>query len=102
MPIPENSSVVAGGNPVSTGTRKVAPNIATTCWAPMPMVRGPVQPFVRRDDEVRVSCASTCFHDSRITMSILPGLEQFRGYRREWLRGDMLAGVTVAAYLVRR
>jgi len=33
-------------------------------------------------------------------MSILPGLAQFRGYRREWLRGDLLAGVTVAAYLV--
>jgi len=33
-------------------------------------------------------------------MSILPGLQQFRGYRREWLRGDVLAGVTVAAYLV--
>ena len=33
-------------------------------------------------------------------MSILPGLEQFRGYQRQWLRGDALAGVTVAAYLV--
>ena len=33
-------------------------------------------------------------------MSILPGLAQFRGYQREWLRGDVLAGVTVAAYLV--
>ncbi len=33
-------------------------------------------------------------------MSILPGLTQFRGYRREWLRGDVLAGLTVAAYLV--
>jgi MFS superfamily sulfate permease-like transporter len=35
-------------------------------------------------------------------MSILPGLKQFRGYRREWLRGDVLAGVTVAAYRNRR
>lgn len=33
-------------------------------------------------------------------MSILPGLEQFRSYQREWVRGDVLAGVTVAAYLV--
>ncbi|PXY36527.1 sulfate transporter [Prauserella flavalba] len=33
-------------------------------------------------------------------MRILPGLGQFRGYRRGWLRGDVLAGVTVAAYLV--
>jgi high affinity sulfate transporter 1 len=33
-------------------------------------------------------------------MSILPGLAQFRGYQRPWLRGDVVAGVTVAAYLV--
>ncbi len=31
---------------------------------------------------------------------MLPGLIQFRHYRRSWLRGDILAGVTVAAYLV--
>ncbi|APA98726.1 SulP family inorganic anion transporter [Nocardia seriolae] len=30
----------------------------------------------------------------------LPGLTQFRGYRREWLRLDAVAGVTVAAYLI--
>ncbi|MFC6599636.1 SulP family inorganic anion transporter [Kitasatospora paranensis] len=30
----------------------------------------------------------------------LPGLSVFRGYRRSWLRGDLLAGGTVAAYLV--
>lgn len=30
----------------------------------------------------------------------VPGLAQFTGYRRSWLRGDVLAGVTVAAYLV--
>lgn len=29
-----------------------------------------------------------------------PGLTQFRGYQREWARGDVVAGVTVAAYLV--
>ena len=29
-----------------------------------------------------------------------PGLAQFRGYERSWLRGDVLAGVTVAAYMV--
>jgi high affinity sulfate transporter 1 len=33
-------------------------------------------------------------------MSILPGLTQFRGYQRDWLRGDVVAGLTVAAYLV--
>jgi high affinity sulfate transporter 1 len=30
----------------------------------------------------------------------LPGLAALAGYRRRWLRGDMTAGVTVAAYLV--
>ncbi|MQS17149.1 sulfate permease [Streptomyces kaniharaensis] len=30
----------------------------------------------------------------------LPGLAVLRGYRREWLRGDLLAGLTVAAYLI--
>ncbi len=30
----------------------------------------------------------------------LPGLASLRHYRRSWLRGDLLAGVTVAAYLV--
>ncbi|MET7380634.1 sulfate permease [Streptomyces sp. NPDC005526] len=30
----------------------------------------------------------------------LPGLRTLLGYRRSWLRGDLLAGVTVAAYLV--
>jgi sulfate permease, SulP family len=31
---------------------------------------------------------------------MLPGLATLRGYRRGWLPGDLLAGVTVAAYLV--
>jgi SulP family sulfate permease len=31
---------------------------------------------------------------------LLPGLARLRGYERKWLRGDVLAGVTVAAYLV--
>jgi sulfate permease, SulP family len=30
----------------------------------------------------------------------LPGLAGLRRYRRSWLRGDLVAGVTVAAYLV--
>ena len=29
-----------------------------------------------------------------------PGLSLFTKYRRRWLRGDVLAGITVAAYLV--
>lgn len=31
---------------------------------------------------------------------MLPGLWQFRHYQRSWLRGDIVAGLTVAAYLV--
>jgi sulfate permease, SulP family len=30
----------------------------------------------------------------------LPGVSVLRGYQRGWLRGDLMAGVTVAAYLV--
>jgi SulP family sulfate permease len=32
--------------------------------------------------------------------TVFPGLAVLRGYRRAWLRGDLVAGVTVAAYLV--
>ena len=32
--------------------------------------------------------------------SLVPGLSVFAGYQRAWLRGDVLAGLTVAAYLV--
>lgn len=31
---------------------------------------------------------------------VLPGLESLRHYDRRWLRGDVVAGITVAAYLV--
>lgn len=31
---------------------------------------------------------------------LLPGLQQLLGYRGAWLRGDLLAGITVAAYLI--
>ncbi|BAU41085.1 SulP family inorganic anion transporter [Leptolyngbya sp. O-77] len=30
----------------------------------------------------------------------MPGLRRLLSYRRDWLRGDVLAGVTVAAYLI--
>ncbi len=29
-----------------------------------------------------------------------PGVAALRGYQRRWLRGDLIAGVTVAAYLI--
>ena len=32
--------------------------------------------------------------------AVAPGLAQFRGYQRSWLRGDVMAGLTVAAYLI--
>ena len=31
---------------------------------------------------------------------VLPGVVALQGYPRRWLRGDVLAGVTVAAYLI--
>ena len=31
---------------------------------------------------------------------LLPGLWRLRHYQRSWLRGDLLAGITVAAYLI--
>jgi len=33
-------------------------------------------------------------------VSRLPGVAVLAGYRHEWLRGDVLAGVAVVAYLV--
>jgi sulfate permease, SulP family len=36
----------------------------------------------------------------RYNRGMIPGLDMLRGYRRAWLPGDLLAGVTVAAYLV--
>ena len=38
--MPEKNRVVAGGMPVMMGTRNVAPNMATTCCMPTPMVSG--------------------------------------------------------------
>ncbi len=36
----------------------------------------------------------------RLNAVALPSLRQLLSYRREWLRGDVLAGLTVAAYLI--
>jgi high affinity sulfate transporter 1 len=35
-----------------------------------------------------------------LLFGVAPGLEKLRGYRLAWLRGDLVAGVTLAAYLV--
>ena len=40
VPTPEKNRVVVAGKPVSSGTRNVAPNIATTCCIPSPIVAG--------------------------------------------------------------
>ena len=40
MPIPEKNTAVLPGMPMIGGSTKVAPNIARTCWIPMPVVRG--------------------------------------------------------------
>jgi len=53
--MPLKSSVVDGGNPVSSGTRNVAPNIATTCCTPRPIVR----PQVRRSSGATIVVAET-------------------------------------------
>ena len=37
---------------------------------------------------------------NRWRLARAPGLAVLRGYRQAWLRGDLIAGVTVAAYLV--
>ncbi|MEV7326025.1 sulfate permease [Streptomyces sp. NPDC093970] len=39
-------------------------------------------------------------HDRGMWRRLAPGLVTLLGYRRSWLKGDLLAGVTVAAYLV--
>ena len=34
------------------------------------------------------------------SVGLLPGVDVLRAYERSWLKGDVLAGVAVAAYLV--
>ncbi len=36
--IPENMMARLGSRPITRGKTNVAPNIATTCWAPSPIV----------------------------------------------------------------
>ena len=55
VPIAVKKSVVDGGKPVNNGTRNVAPNIATTCCAPIPIVRGQDSRFAGKDDVARIN-----------------------------------------------
>ena len=48
----------------------------------------------------RVSTHSAARRAPGRVSRLLPGLWQLRHYQRAWLRGDVIAGVTVAAYLV--
>ena len=61
---------------------------------------GPAQPFVGCDDEVGIGSRLYVLPYQRDHDEYLAWIAQFRGYRRGWLRGDVLAGLTVAAYLV--
>jgi sulfate permease, SulP family len=47
-----------------------------------------------------VSNAAASKGQASRTRRYLPGIWVLRGYQRTWLRGDLLAGVTVAAYLI--
>jgi SulP family sulfate permease len=47
-----------------------------------------------------VSHQAAAASQAPLTRRYLPGLWGLREYQRSWLRGDLLAGVTVAAYLV--
>ena len=37
---------------------------------------------------------------AKLGSRLLPGVAALRGYQRSWLRGDLLAGLAVAAYLI--
>ncbi|HEX6760847.1 MAG TPA: SulP family inorganic anion transporter [Propionibacteriaceae bacterium] len=47
-----------------------------------------------------MSNQATAKSPASLTRRYLPGIRVLREYQRTWLRGDLLAGVTVAAYLV--
>ena len=52
------------------------------------------------EDRVRFSAVIDGSGGRGVLDRVLPGLARLRRYERSWLRGDVLAGVTVAAYLV--
>ena len=47
--MPLNMIARLGSSPMTIGKTNVAPNIATTCWAPRPAVLPQLEPLVRRD-----------------------------------------------------
>src|SRR4029453_11880666 len=54
-----------------------------------------------------LGCADGCRREvarvpmsPHIVMRVCPGLHDLTRYRRAWLRGDVVAGLTVATYLV--
>jgi hypothetical protein len=49
VPTPDISTATLGSKPISSGASTVAPNIATTCCAPIAIDCGPRQPLVGRD-----------------------------------------------------
>ena len=61
--------------------------------------RGPAPPARARYGR-RVSNEAAEKSPVSLTRRHFPGIWALRGYQRSWLRGDLLAGVTVAAYLV--
>ena len=75
-----------------------------------PLIRGKWNPvsaagprrLTRRSmpDTVRRVSTQAAKDPASRTRRYLPGVWVLRGYRRSWLRGDLLAGVTVAAYLI--
>jgi SulP family sulfate permease len=79
--------------------------VTSNCRREHPVVRmsigfggRPVRPLAG-STRTRHGRAVTSPRGSRVT-ALFPGLTQFRQYQRAWLRGDILAGLTVAAYLV--
>src|SRR6516225_9326104 len=50
--------------------------------------------------ERQAAAMSESHHGEHRRWLVVPALPGLRNYRRSWLRGDLLAGVTVAAFLV--
>ena len=60
--MPENMIARLGSRPMTSGKTNVAPNIATTCWAPSPTVRPQVSRSSGATASTRVSPPWTTSH----------------------------------------